>query len=603
MDLSSLPYNAAACTSMLIYTDTAVLVAVGCAFFLVWSLYLRPRLEQKKPIDSLPMPPDAHWLFGHLFWLLQTNFPDKQQTLSEYSNDKGRITMWLGPTIPSVCLTHWKDAQALLRNHHNREASSFIFRHHIEWFAGEKNLLLLNGKEWKHHQSVLKSSLRRLEGSGQLHSIVQQTTSTLVERIKTSILASNNISSSNISNSKTLPKHRIGDLMKMITIDVFGLAAFSHDFNSCHTMTSSPFAKAFEHMSSDVMDRFHRKAFLPQNLFYWIPTERNCQFNEKRRLIRSFLADIVRNRRDSSDRKQQQQQQQQQQNNNNHNDLLDKFIQAHAEAKERSGIVLQGESISNEDLIDALVSVLLAGYDTVSDTLTYALFLISRHPEWEAVCLEEIDSLTDTPTATAATTTGTGTATTETQSTDCSNNLHFHDERDLTFCRAVIYETLRLYPVAPATGRSLEKPLHLDDGGLIIPKGFHVGVSFWLIHRSEQFFPRPLEFRPDRWVKRQPGTNRWVERGGAEETSREVLPSLSSIIAAGNPDAFFPFSGGARSCPGQRFALQEATLAFAGLIKELKFHIDPDYELHLEWKGILQKPKDGIPATISIRTD
>jgi cytochrome P450 len=73
-------------------------------------------------------------------------------------------------------------------------------------------------------------------------------------------------------------------------------------------------------------------------------------------------------------------------------------------------------------------------------------------------------------------------------------------------------------------------------------------------------------------------------------------------IPYGDMDAFLAFSGGARSCPGRHYALREATVALAWLIKDLKFCIDPNFELEIEWKAVVQGPKGGIPAKVSIRT-
>lgn len=139
------------------------------------------------------------------------------------------------------------------------------------------------------------------------------------------------------------------------------------------------------------------------------------------------------------------------------------------------------------------------------------------------------------------------------------------------------------------SSRTLEKELVFEDG-VIIPKGYHVGVSFWLIHRSEKYFPKPNEFRPDRWVNDNSRHHDYIPTTSGDDT-----------IPAGNRDAFFAFSGGARSCPGQKYAMKEATIAFAWLIKDIQFCIDLKFKLEIEWKAVIQTPKNGIPATISLR--
>ena len=369
----------------------------------------------------------------------------------------------------------------------------------------------------------------------------------------------------------------------MITQDVFGLAALSFDFRCCDKLQLSEFAHAFEWVEDDILDRCTRNAWLPQNMCYSFPTQRNKMFLKKRKYLRSFLRDIVSDRlsgdemrprakRDSSGSE----------INTAHDndDILEKLIEAHKAMQQTN--TTDARNQSEEDLVDILLSVLLAGYDTVSIALTYAIFLISRHPRWEDLCLEEI----------------------------ARTNNDFDDTKDRTeveypLCRAVILEALRLYPVAPALSRSLEKPLQLhagrtkDDLSMVtIPKGCHVGISVWLLHRSDKHFPKPLEFRPDRWAAFCSRTQRWIERTPHE--NKDNLQHLPSI-PAGDTNAFLAFSTGARSCPGQSFALQEASLAFAVLIDGLKFRIDPDYQSEMEWKVIVQKPKGGVPASISIR--
>jgi cytochrome P450 len=108
-----------------------------------------------------------------------------------------------------------------------------------------------------------------------------------------------------------------------------------------------------------------------------------------------------------------------------------------------------------------------------------------------------------------------------------------------------------------------------------------------MIHRSEQNYSRPNEFCPERWVEQEKGSSRWVKR---KRTTKK-----DNDIPASNSSAFFAFSAGARSCAAQNFALQEAILVFAGLLKELKFSALPEYSLHPVRDGLVQHPDDGLP--------
>jgi len=458
-------------------------VAIGFIFTVVF-VGFKARLQSTKPVNSIPMLPNSHWIFGHLFWLLGNEYLVKQQTLLDNADDQGRCSCWIG-TQPSISLTRPLDAHQLLRHHHTR-FSAPILKRHFEMLAGKRNLLLLNGKEWKYYQSSLKSALYHQARADPtlLQRITVQTTRTLVKNIQTKI---NNIQTKINMSTSGRPDQifcpAIDEYMKMITQDVFGLVAFSHHFGCCANLKLSYFAKAFESIENDILDRCQRNTLLPQNLIYSIPTKRNKIFLDNRRYLRSFLKDIIHNRLDKQGAG----------NGTLKCDILDKLIETHA-AKQQ-----QHEDQKNEeDLVDIVLSVLLAGYDTVTITLTYAVFLVSRHLHWEERCLKEIRQCNS--------------------SFDDVHNLL--DKVEYPLCRAVILETLRLYPVATALSRSLEKPLKLGvdncDGDssqtspVMIPEKCHVGISVWSIHRSEKHFPKPLEFRPDRWVRFCSTTQQWT---------------------------------------------------------------------------------------------
>ena len=174
------------------------------------------------------------------------------------------------------------------------------------------------------------------------------------------------------------------------------------------------------------------------------------------------------------------------------------------------------------------------------------------------------------------------------------------DPTKLVFCTAVAQETLRLYPPAVQTTRTLSRAKTLS-GGYVAAEGTYVNVPIWIIHRDGANFPKPLEFRPDRWAKlteQEDGTKKWVERDSAEEDSREP----GCAIAAANRKAFLSFSAGGRSCAGMRFAMDEAVIVLANLLKYLKFSPVPDFQLEIEFRGILQMP-NGIPLIVEERSN
>jgi cytochrome P450 len=424
-------------------------------------------------------------------------------------------------------VTHWQDVRAILHAEYERRQLPLVTKH-LNNFLGAKNIGVLQGREWKVHRAAIVRSFSPAalaKSKGAMIEVTRTLVKSLRERIPVGGAA----------------EYEVETLMKMITVDVFGLAAFSHRFECCENLTSSPVARSFDFLGKDMARRLDTKPFSLANFFYSVPTRDNLRHSREEGVLRSFLTNAVRERRSAVEPKQ---------------DLLSNLLEAHAGAKELL-------ATDEDTLSDIMMSLLFAGYDTTSITLTYALYLLSQHALVESRCMDEINSVSS-----------------------------FESLDDLGYCRGVLYETLRLFPPAPATYRTLQKSIELR-GGIVITAGTNVFVPIWWVHRSEQNFCRPNEFCPERWVEQEKGSSRWVER---QQTSTK-----DDGIPAANPSAFFAFSAGARSCAAQNFALSEAILVLAGLLKELKFTALPDYTLHPVRDGLVQHPDDGMPMQITIR--
>ncbi len=133
-----------------------------------------------------------------------------------------------------------------------------------------------------------------------------------------------------------------------------------------------------------------------------------------------------------------------------------------------------GEPMSDHELRDQLITLLLAGHETTATALAWTSDLLLRHPAALDRLVEELD------------------------------------EED--YLRAVIQESLRLRPVVPITGRRLASELRVD--GLTLPAGTDVTPAIWLTHTREDLYPDPYAFRPERFLDRAPTTYGWIPFGG-----------------------------------------------------------------------------------------
>jgi cytochrome P450 len=136
----------------------------------------------------------------------------------------------------------------------------------------------------------------------------------------------------------------------------------------------------------------------------------------------------------------------------------------------------QGQLMSDDEICDAMRTLLLGGHDTTASTLTWVLERISRFPE----VLAHLESAVQ--------------------------------DGDDEYLDAVIKETMRLRPAFPLTARLATEPFDLP--GLTIPSGTMVVPHITLVHRRPELYPDPLAFRPERFLDTRAGTYTWIPFGG-----------------------------------------------------------------------------------------
>jgi len=184
-------------------------------------------------------------------------------------------------------------------------------------------------------------------------------------------------------------------------------------------------------------------------------------------------------------------------------DILSLLMQARDE---------DGQAMSDKELRDELVTLLLAGHETTATSVAWALERLVRHPEKLRRLVEEIDAEGD----------GGG------------------EE----YMPAVVNETLRVRPVVPLVARVLTEDLRVGDYEL--PEGTRVFPSIYLTNRNARVYEKPEEFLPERFLSEAPETFSWI-----------------------------PFGGGIRRCIGASFALLEMRVMLRTMLSELEPRLPP----------------------------
>jgi cytochrome P450 len=212
-------------------------------------------------------------------------------------------------------------------------------------------------------------------------------------------------------------------------------------------------------------------------------------------------------------------------------DLLSMLLASRDEESDHSGM-------TDEQLRDEVLTIFLAGYETVANALTWTWYLLSQNPEAETRLHAEINSVLGGRLPT------------------------LEDLPRLRYAEMVLAESMRLYPPAWAMGRQSIADVEL--GPYLFPSGTYFFFSQYIIQRSPEYFPDPLRFDPDRF-----------------------LPENK----AGRPRfAYFPFGAGGRQCIGEAFAWMEGVLMLATMAQKWRLRFVPGQTVDVQPR-ITLRPK------------
>ena len=235
--------------------------------------------------------------------------------------------------------------------------------------------------------------------------------------------------------------------------------------------------------------------------FFCVPQWLSNILGENKRMkagavIRKSLSDIIKPRYDSY-------------KNDNYSDILSSLLHT-VDAS-------SGERFSFEEILDQVSMLFLAGHETTASSLTWTLYCLSLDQQAQQKAYEEIISINK------------------------DGKFSISDIKEMKYLTNVFKEALRLYPPVGFFARQSKGEAKIRDK--VLQKGSGVVVAPWLIHRHDDFWEAPHEFRPDR--------------------HNESIPK----------EKYMPFGLGERVCIGQGFAMQEAIIILANILREFKLEL------------------------------
>ena len=197
-----------------------------------------------------------------------------------------------------------------------------------------------------------------------------------------------------------------------------------------------------------------------------------------------------------------------------------------------------GQRLTDDEICHDLVVFILAGHDTTATTLAYALWQLGHNHDLQDRVVAEASALGNRPITT-------------------------DDVPRLSYTVQVLHEALRLCPAAPTFGRMIDSDIEVD--GYRLEAGTFALLSAYAMHRDPALWDDPLRFDPDRFTpERSQGRDRWQ---------------------------YIPFGGGPRKCIGDHFAMLEATLALATIVRTAEISsVADDFPLAVPFTAVAAAP-------------
>lgn len=206
----------------------------------------------------------------------------------------------------------------------------------------------------------------------------------------------------------------------------------------------------------------------------------------------------------------------------------------------------EGAPMSDEELLDEMLTLLTAGHETTAGQLAWTFYHVLRRPDVVEKLRAELDvafgSEAIEPTAIGR----------------------------LEYLDAVVKESQRISPVAPRVGRRLRHPARI--GGRDLPAGVGVSPDVYLTHHRPDLWPEPDRFLPERFLGAHP-----------------------------SPYAFFPFGGGIRRCLGAAFATYEMKIVLAEVVRHTDLRLMPGYRMRPVLRVVTVGPSRGMPVVLDAR--
>ncbi|XP_003813618.1 cytochrome P450 4F2 [Pan paniscus] len=475
-----------------------LLLLVGASWLLAHVLaWTYAFYDNCRRLRCFPQPPRRNWFWGHQGMVNPTEEGMRVLTQLVATYPQG-FKVWMGPISPLLSLCHPDIIRSVINASAAIAPKDKFFYSFLEPWLGD-GLLLSAGDKWSRHRRMLTPAFH--------FNILKPYMKIFNESVnimhaKWQLLASEG------SACLDMFEH-----ISLMTLDSLQKCVFSFD-SHCQEKPSEYIAAILE-LSALVSKRHHEILLHIDFLYYLTPDGQ--RFRRACRLVHDFTDAVIQERRRTLP-----------------SQGVDDFLQAKAKSKTLDFIDVlllskdeDGKKLSDEDIRAEADTFMFEGHDTTASGLSWVLYHLAKHPEYQERCRQEVQELLKDREP---------------------KEIEWDDLAHLPFLTMCMKESLRLHPPVPVISRHVTQDIVLPDGR-VIPKGIICLISVFGTHHNPAVWPDPEVYDPFRFDPEN--------------------------IKERSPLAFIPFSAGPRNCIGQTFAMAEMKVVLA--LTLLRFRVLPDH--------------------------
>ena len=422
--------------------------------------------------------------------------------------------LWIGPFFPIVAIHHCEPLRKVLKT---PKSSSYQLL--APWLGD--GLLISEGKKWYRNRHLLTPAFH-FEILKPYMSVYNSSVEILLSKWSA-------------ASGKNEPV-KLFDTISLMSLDIIFQCAFSYR-SDCQNVTGHPYVRSVYELVNMIVERFYNPLYHIDWLYFLTPHGRRMK--EACRIAHEHAENVIRERKkalglDGSGAK----------------------ITLEVAAKKRTcldflDILLtavdeDGNGLTDLEIRDEVDTFMFEGHDTTTSGMSWTLYCLAKYPEHQEKVREEVRNVLDG-----------------------RELLEYDDLKELKYTQWCIKEAMRLYPPVFAISRLSSEDMELD--GYKIPKGVHLSIFTFNIHRHPDTWENPDEFDPLRFHPEN--------------------------AEARDPFAFAAFSAGHRNCIGQNFAMNEMRTVIASVVHRFSLSLVEDHKVERAPTVIL-KAKDDIKINL-----